>query len=171
MLRLATKEEINYAKECRSNVKGASFCMIYGGGVKTLSESLMAADPSLSEKESKTLATKLIKQKKGYKNEDGYFYGGSDSAIYNAMIKIANSSTSELPALGTKISAAMRRNAVSNEFITARTNFCIQASGSEMLSVILTFICGLIKEYNINANYVISINYGSSINLLYAGIS
>lgn len=114
----------------------------------------MSADPSLTEKEAKKLAITLIQQKKGKKDEDGYFFGGSDSVIYNAMLEIARSSTSKLPGLGTKISAAMRADAVGNDFVTARTNFCIQATGAEILSVILTTITALIKKYNLDAHPV-----------------
>ena len=128
--------------------------VIYGAGIKTLATSLMAADPSMTEKEARQLASKLIEQKKGKKDEDGLFYGGSDSVIYNAMLEISRSSNSELPGLGTKISAAMRRDAVGNDFVTARTNFCIQATGAEILSVILTVLTALIKKYNLDAHPV-----------------
>lgn len=132
--------------------------VLYGAGKKTLSQSLISSDPSLSEKEANKLAQLLIEQKKGKKDENGLFFGGSDSPIYNALIKIANKPNPELPGLGTKISAALRRDAVGKDFMTARTNFCIQASGAEMLSVILTTISALIKKYNIDAHYVMSIH-------------
>lgn len=157
-LRKCTKEELNYIKECRQTVKGANFALLYGAGVKTLSQSLMSADPNLEEKEARKLAKLLIEQKKGKKDENGYYYGGSDSAIYNALLKVANSNYSQLPVLGTKISAALRRNVVGNDYITARTNFAIQATGTEMLSTILVTVMGLVKKYKLDAHYVISIH-------------
>lgn len=157
-LRKATAEEIKYVGECRKAIKGANFCLLYGGGVKTLAQSLISADPNLTEKEAKKLATTLIQQKKGMKNEDGFYFGGSDSVIYNALLEISQSSKSQLPGLGTKISAAMRADAVGNDFVTARTNFCIQATGAEILSVIITVISALIKKYNLDAHYVMAIH-------------
>ena len=71
---------------------------------------------------------------------------------------MANDSNARLPALGTKISSALRRDAVGDKFITARANFGIQASGAEMLSVIVTIIAAFIKKYNINAHYVVAVH-------------
>ena len=145
-LRLATKEEKIYIKECRDIIKAANFCLLYGGGVKTLANSLN--NGSYSESERIKLAKKLIRLKKGIKNSQGFFEGGSDSPIYNRLLKIANSPHSEIPGLGTKISTALRVDAVGSSYMTARTNFCIQASGAEMLSVIITTIDALCKLHN-----------------------
>lgn len=157
-LRKATQEEIQFTKKCRRAVKDANFALLYGAGTKTLKSSLMSSDPSLSDKEATALAKKLLEQKKGKKDENGYFYGGSDSGIYNALLDVAFSSYSELPVLGTKISMALRRNAVGNDFITARTNYPIQALGTEMLATIITIISALIKKYKIDADYVMSVH-------------
>ena len=157
-LRRATPEEIAYTAECRTKVKEANFSILYGGGAKTLAAALRKADNSLTEKESLTLAKKLIDIKKGKKNQDGIFYGGADSDAHNAMYSIAYSHDSSLPGLGTKISEALRVSKVGHDFITSRTNFCIQASGAEMLSSILVAILALCKQRNIEAYYCISIH-------------
>ena len=153
-----TEDELQYVKDCRNQVKGANFALLYGAGKKTLAASLRKADPSLSEKQSLNLASKLIILKKGKRDEDGRFVGGTDSVVYNAMHTIAGSHTPTLPALGTKISEALRPAMVGNDFITGRTNFCIQASGAEMLSVILVTIRALCLKFNIEAYFCVSIH-------------
>lgn len=155
-LRKATKDEITYAKSCRNGVKAVNFALIYGAGMKTVAQSLKSANSSMGKEEATVLAKKLLIQKKGMK-KDGIYIGGCDAPIYNALNKMANDSNSRLPALGTKISSALRRDVVGDKFITARTNFNIQASGAEMLSVILVVISSLIKKHNLNAHYVVSI--------------
>jgi DNA polymerase I-like protein with 3'-5' exonuclease and polymerase domains len=155
-LRKATKDEISFVKHCRNAVKAVNFALIYGAGMKTVAQSLKSANSSMSREEATALAKKLLIQKKGIKKE-GLFVGGCDAPIYNALNKMANNSNSRLPALGTKISSALRRDVVGDKFITARANFNIQASGAEMLSVIVVVIASLIKKHNLNAHYVVSI--------------
>lgn len=156
-LRKATPEEIKYVKDCRNAVKGVNFSLLYGAGMKTVASTLRSAAPSLSKEEATALAKKLLLQKKGIKKE-GVFIGGCDAPIYNSLNKMADDANARLPALGTRISSALRRDAVGDKFITARANFNIQASGAEMLSVIVTIIAAFIKKYNINAHYVVSIH-------------
>lgn len=158
MLRKVTQDEKKYVKECRNQVKGANFALLYGAGVKTLAASLKKADQSLSEKNSRLLAQKLIALKKGKKDEDGTFVGGTDSVVYNAMFSIARSHTPSLPALGTKISEALRPSMVGEDFITGRTNFCIQASGAEMLSAIIIIIKALCRKFGVEAYFCVSIH-------------
>jgi DNA polymerase gamma 1 len=64
----------------------------------------------------------------------------------------------QLPCLGTKISTAMRPSAVGSDFKTGRTNWAIQASGAEILSITLTAVGWLAKEYKIPYRFVISIH-------------
>lgn len=158
ILRKLTKEEKDYIKKCRDKVKGANFALLYGGGVKTLASALAKADESLTNADSLKLAKKLIEIKKGKKDDDGNFYGGADSVAYNAMYSIARSHTPTLPGLGTKISEALRPAKVGDQYITGRTNFCIQASGAEMLSTIVVTLTALAKRYDVEAYYAVSIH-------------
>ena len=64
----------------------------------------------------------------------------------------------QLPCLGTKISTAMRPSAVGDDFKTGRTNWTIQASGAEILSIMLTAVHWLAEEYKIPARFVLSIH-------------
>jgi DNA polymerase gamma 1 len=64
----------------------------------------------------------------------------------------------QLPCLGTKISTAMRPSAVGDDFRTGRTNWAIQASGAEILSVFLTAVHWLANEYKLPCRFILSIH-------------
>jgi DNA polymerase gamma 1 len=64
----------------------------------------------------------------------------------------------QLPCLGTKISTAMRPSAVGDDFRTGRTNWTIQASGAEILSIMLTAVHWLAEEYKIPCRFILSIH-------------
>jgi DNA polymerase gamma 1 len=64
----------------------------------------------------------------------------------------------QLPCLGTKISTAMRPSAVGDDFKTGRVNWTIQSSGAEILSIMLTAVHWLAKEYKIPCRFVLSIH-------------
>jgi DNA polymerase gamma 1 len=64
----------------------------------------------------------------------------------------------QLPCLGTKISTAMRPSAVGDDFKTGRTNWTIQASGAEILSIMLTAVHWLAEEYKIPCRFILSIH-------------
>jgi DNA polymerase gamma 1 len=52
----------------------------------------------------------------------------------------------------------MRPSAVGDDFKTGRTNWAIQASGSEILSITLTAVAWLAKEYKIPYRFILSIH-------------
>jgi DNA polymerase gamma 1 len=63
-----------------------------------------------------------------------------------------------LPTLGTQISEALRPNNVHGDFKNCRLNFTVQASGAEMLSVMLVSVKWLSGVFRIPMNFVVSIH-------------
>jgi hypothetical protein len=116
--------------------------------------------PEKPEREVKELANRMIKTKKGVRDAKGEpWQAGSDSGCYNYMEKIAlKSKVPQLPCLGTKISTALRPAVVGDDFSTSRTNWTIQASGSEILATILTATHWLAEEFKIPVRFIISIH-------------
>ena len=106
----------------------------------------------------KNIAFKLLQSKKGAAR-NGVYEGGFDSGCFNFMEQIAmRTRVPQLPCLGTKISTAMRPSAVGDDFKTGRVNWTIQSSGAEILSIMLTAVHWLAKEYKIPCRFVLSIH-------------
>ena len=142
----------------RDTAKIAGFSVLYGAGVRAVQMYIRRKYPEKSETEIKNFAYKILESKKG-RNRNGLYEGGSDSGAFNMMEEISmRSRVPQLPCLGTKISTAMRPAAVGDDFRTGRTNWAIQASGSEILSITLTAVAWLSKEYKIPYRFIISIH-------------
>ena len=142
----------------RDTAKIAGFSILYGAGVRAVQTYIRRRYPEKSPAEVKNFAFKMLESKKG-KARNGLYEGGSDSGAFNMMEEISmRSRIPQLPCLGTKISTAMRPAAVGDDFKTGRTNWAIQSSGSEILSITLTSVAWLAEEYKIPYRFVISIH-------------
>jgi DNA polymerase gamma 1 len=142
----------------RDTAKIAGFAVLYGAGVRAVQTYIRRKYPEKSPTEVKNFAYRILEGKKG-KQRSGLYEGGSDSGCFNYMEEIAmRTRVPQLPCLGTKISTAMRPAAVGDDFKTGRVNWTIQSSGAEILSIFLTSIHWLTKEYKIPARFILSIH-------------
>jgi len=143
----------------RDTAKGVGFAMLYGAGVRTIANTIQKKFKDRNTAELRQYGNRALAFKKGKRNEDGFYEGGSDSGCYNFMEGIAlRSKIPQLPCLGTKISTALRPSAVGNDFHTGRINWTIQSSGAEMLAVILTASHWLARKFKIPAQFILSIH-------------
>lgn len=142
----------------RDTAKALGFAILYGAGLRTLQNYIRRRYPQKSATEVRGFATRALEGKKGLKR-NGLYESGSDSGCFNLMEEISmKMRVPQLPCLGTKISTAMRPAAVGDDFHTARINWAIQASGSEILSVMLVATQWLATEFKIPARFIISIH-------------
>ena len=142
----------------RDTAKIVGFSVLYGCGVRGAQTYIRRKYPEKGAEETRKMAQNLIHKKKGVATK-GLYAGGSDSGAFNMMEEISmRSRVPQLPCLGTKISTAMRPSAVGDDFKTGRTNWAIQASGSEILSITLTAVAWLAKEYKIPYRFILSIH-------------
>lgn len=142
----------------RDEAKIQNFQILYGAGLKAIQRQVLRNHPEKLPSEVKQLSQTILSKKKGYVN-GGIYEGGSDSGAFNMMEQIAiRSKSPQLPCLGTKISTALRPAAVGDDFKNGRTNWAIQASGAEILSITLTAVAWLAKEYKIPYRFIISIH-------------
>lgn len=165
--RPCSKDELETISKARNNAsKPANFSILYGGGVEATVGPLLKTFPNLDETEARRKAEKALIQKKGVKKtiwdkgkKKSIFEGGMWSAAFSYMAEVAfYSSTPTLPMLKSKISTALRPEAVGDDFVTGRLNFSIQGSGSEILAAFLTACYWLCDYYKINAQFVISVH-------------
>lgn len=149
------KSELDKARDL-SKVVG--FTTLYGGSSKAIQTYIRKVYPEKTEEEVKRFALNALASKKGIL-KNGLYSGGTDSGCFNFMEKIAlKDEVSTLPCLGTKISTAMRKAYVDGDFKTGRVNWTIQSSGAEILSIFLTSVHWLSREFKIPCRFVISIH-------------
>jgi DNA polymerase gamma 1 len=142
----------------RNEAKIQNFQILYGAGVRAVQRQILKNYPDKSPEEVRKTSLNIMNGKKG-KNVNGLYVGGTDSGAFNMMEEISmRSRIPTLPCLGTKISTAMRPAAVGDDFRTGRTNWTIQASGSEILSITLTAVDWLATEYKIPYRFILSIH-------------
>ena len=142
----------------RETAKIVGFAVLYGAGARAVQTYIRQKYPEKSPAEVKNIAFKLLQSKKGV-SRNGLYEDGLDSGCFNFMEEIAmRSKLPQLPCLGTKISTAMRPSAVGDDFKTGRVNWTIQASGAEILSIILTAVHWLAREYKIPCRFILSIH-------------
>jgi DNA polymerase gamma 1 len=144
----------------RSASKAANYALLFGSGKNTLASTIRRGNKSITQKDALALAKKLIEFKKGKKlsHNSPNLVGGSDSFIYNYMAKVANSPVPANPLSGTKMSTAFRPESAGSDFQTLRMNWGIQSTGSALLHAFLTGMNHLLRRYNIQARFSMSIH-------------
>lgn len=153
-----SKDRDSELKKARDLSKVVGFTTLYGGAARAIQTYIRKVYPEKTEAEVAKFAETALKKKKGILN-NGIYKGGSDSGCFNYMEKIAmKMATPTLPCLGTVISTAMRSSCVGKDFKTGRVNWTIQSSGAEILSIILTSVHWLAKEYKIPCRFILSIH-------------
>ncbi|SCU80143.1 LAME_0B01772g1_1 [Lachancea meyersii CBS 8951] len=147
----------------RNEAKIFNYGRIYGAGVKFATQLLKKFNPNLSDVETKEMAEKLYGSTKGLTKRSKIFkkfwYGGSESILFNKLEHIAEQDIPKTPVLGAGITySLMKRNLGSNTFLPSRINWAIQSSGVDYLHLLCCSMNYLIKKYEIEARLCISIH-------------
>lgn len=147
----------------RSEAKIFNYGRIYGAGVKFAAQLLKKFNPSLPDQEAKNIANKLYESTKGKSQTSKVFkkfwYGGSESILFNKLESIAEQDEPKTPVLGCGITfSLMKKNLGSSSFLPSRINWAIQSSGVDYLHLLTCSMHYLISKYNIDARLSISIH-------------
>lgn len=147
----------------RSEAKIFNYGRIYGAGVKFAAQLLKNFNPSLPDEEAKSIANKLYESTKGKSKTSKIFkkfwYGGSESILFNKLESIAEQDEPKTPVLGCGITASlMKKNLGVRSFLPSRINWAIQSSGVDYLHLLSCSMHYLISKYNISARLSISIH-------------
>ncbi|TIC07411.1 hypothetical protein E3Q15_04217 [Wallemia mellicola] len=149
----------------RDQAKVFNYSRIYGAGVKHAVQLLLQSNPSISESEAKQRATELYAATKGKTIRDAFgkkfWYGGTESYVFNKLEEIALSDQPRTPTLGCEITAALSKKhlpASGSNFMTSRVNWVVQSSGVDYLHMLIVSMEHLINKYNIKARYLISVH-------------
>lgn len=147
----------------RSEAKIFNYGRIYGAGVKFTGELLKQFNPTLTENEAKQTASRLYENTKGKikrsKIFKKYWYGGTESILFNKLEAIAEQENPMTPTLGCGItSALLKENLNSSTYLPSRINWAIQSSGVDYLHLLCCSMNYLIAKYKLNARLCISIH-------------
>ncbi|KAJ2463532.1 DNA-directed DNA polymerase gamma mip1 [Coemansia sp. RSA 2322] len=91
-------------------------------------------------------------------NRSSFWHGGSESYMFNQLEQIATSDDPRTPALGCGITEALKKSVTGSRFMTSRVNWVVQSSGVDYLHLLLVSMTYLLRRYNIDARFVISVH-------------
>ena len=152
----------------RDQAKVFNYSRIYGAGMKHAVLLLLQANAGMSVPEAQKLAENLYASTKGRNTHRTdmfhrkFWFGGSESFVFNKLEEIANSERPRTPALGCGVTYALSKEYLPNEFgsdyMPSRINWVVQSSGVDYLHMLIVSMDYLIKRYGIKARYLISVH-------------
>lgn len=149
----------------RNDAKVFNYGRIYGAGLKFAATLLRQFNPSLSEKETMEVASKLYASTKGTKtsrkviHNRGFWRGGTESFVFNKLEEFAEQERPRTPVLGAGITEALMGRFVSKGgYLTSRINWAIQSSGVDYLHLLIVSMDYLIRRFNIDARLAITVH-------------
>ncbi|KAK7204264.1 DNA polymerase family A-domain-containing protein [Myxozyma melibiosi] len=151
----------------RNDAKVFNYGRIYGAGLKFAIQLLRQFNPSISEQDAIKTATRLYEATKGSKKTRGngrfkrgaYWYGGTESLMFNKLEEIANQDVPRTPVLGCAITEAlMKSNLDRSSFMTSRINWAIQSSGVDYLHLLIVSMDYLIERFKLDARLSITVH-------------
>ncbi|KUL85081.1 hypothetical protein ZTR_08284 [Talaromyces verruculosus] len=149
----------------RNDAKVFNYGRIYGAGLKFASTLLRQFNPTLTEKETSQIASKLYRETKGTRttrkllNDGPFWRGGTESFVFNKLEEFAEQERPRTPALGAGITEALMRRFINKgSFMTSRINWAIQSSGVDYLHLLITAMDFLIRRFNIDARLAITVH-------------
>ena len=152
----------------RDQAKVFNYSRIYGAGMKHAVLLLLQNSAGMLPEEAQKLAGNLYASTKG-KNTHGphlfghkFWYGGSESFVFNKLEEIALSDRPQTPALDCGITYALSKEYLpakfGSDYMTSRINWVVQSSGVDYLHMLIVSMDHLIAKYDIQARYLISVH-------------
>lgn len=151
----------------RNSAKIFNYGRIYGAGVKFATALLKQFNPSISDADALKTAEDLYKATKGEKLyrrhtklvENPFWFGGTESFVFNRLEDFANEEEPRTPVLGAGITEALMKQYLSKGgFMTSRINWAIQSSGVDYLHLLIISMDYLIRKYKLDARLAITVH-------------
>ncbi|PWN90388.1 hypothetical protein FA10DRAFT_286099 [Acaromyces ingoldii] len=157
----------------RNQAKVFNYSRIYGAGIRHSSQLLLKASPSMSNEEATRKAKELYATTKGTNTyTDDFFgrrfwYGGTESYVFNKLEEVALSAHPTTPALDCGVTAALSRKylpkvakfgRMSEDYMPSRVNWVVQSSGVDYLHLLIASMEHLCRSYDIDARFMISVH-------------
>ncbi|KAJ7583649.1 gamma DNA-directed DNA polymerase [Mycena floridula] len=152
----------------RDQAKVFNYSRIYGAGMRHAVLLLIQGNPNMSPEEAQKLAENLYASTKGKNThrtdmfDRKFWFGGTESFLFNKLEEIATSGTPQTPALGCGVTRALSKDYLPVKFgadyLPSRINWVVQSSGVDYLHLLIVSMDYLIKRYKIDARYLISVH-------------
>ncbi|TPX41221.1 DNA-directed DNA polymerase, partial [Synchytrium endobioticum] len=148
----------------RDHAKVFNYSRIYGAGLRHATQLLLQYNPDMTREQAKQRAQSLYRETKGssYSNlppfNREFWYGGTESFMFNELERIAKSEFPRTPVLGCEIPDALRPETVKNDFMPSRINWAVQSSGVDYLHLLLVSMDYLMRRMGVNGRFMISIH-------------
>ncbi|KAL2221742.1 DNA polymerase gamma [Thermoascus aurantiacus ATCC 26904] len=149
----------------RNDAKVFNYGRIYGAGLKFAATLLRQFNPSLSEKQTTEIASKLYKETKGTRttrkslSDSPFWRGGTESFVFNMLEEFAEQERPRTPVLGAGITEALMRRFINKgSYMTSRINWAIQSSGVDYLHLLIISMDYLVRRFNIKARLAITVH-------------
>ncbi|KAJ3747218.1 gamma DNA-directed DNA polymerase [Lentinula detonsa] len=152
----------------RDQAKVFNYSRIYGAGMRHAMLLLQQGNSNMSQEEAQKLADNLYASTKGkntHRNDlfgRKFWYGGTESFLFNKLEEIALSDKPQTPALGCGVTHALQKDwlpaGFGSDYMPSRINWVVQSSGVDYLHLLIVSMDHLIKKYDIGARYLISVH-------------
>jgi DNA polymerase gamma 1 len=157
----------------RNQAKVFNYSRIYGAGIRHSSQLLLQANPTMSTEEATKKARELYANTKGTNTQRKdlfgrkFWYGGTESYVFNKLEEIALSEQPKTPALDCGVTAALSRKYLpkasngrqgEGDYMPSRINWVVQSSGVDYLHLLITSMEHLIVTYDLQARFMISVH-------------
>lgn len=149
----------------RNDAKVFNYGRIYGAGLKFAAQLLRQFNPSLSERQTLEIASRLYATTKGTKTNRKALYkrqfwrGGTESFVFNKLEEFADQERPRTPVLGAGITEAlMSRFITKGGYLTSRINWAIQSSGVDYLHLLIVSMDYLTRRFDIAARLAITVH-------------
>jgi DNA polymerase gamma 1 len=152
----------------RDQAKVFNYSRIYGAGMRHAVKLLLQANADMLPEQAQRLAEQLYTSTKGKNTQRTdvfrrkFWFGGTESFVFNKLEEIALSEQPTTPALGCGITHALSKRYLpagfGSDYMTSRINWVVQSSGVDYLHLLIVSMDHLIQTYDIKARYLISVH-------------
>ncbi|KAG6898245.1 hypothetical protein C0992_002259 [Termitomyces sp. T32_za158] len=152
----------------RDQAKIFNYSRIYGAGMRHAVLLLLQSNAGMLPDEAQKLAENLYASTKGKNTHRSdmfgrkFWFGGTESFVFNKLEEIALSDKPQTPALGCGVTYALSKDYLPVEFgadyMPSRINWVVQSSGVDYLHLLIVSMDHLISTYDIDARYLISVH-------------
>jgi DNA polymerase gamma 1 len=152
----------------RDQAKVFNYSRIYGAGMRHAVQLLLQANADMLPEQAQRLAEQLYISTKGKNTQRTdvfgrkFWFGGTESFVFNKLEEIALSEQPTTPALGCGITHALSKKYLpaqfGSDYMTSRINWVVQSSGVDYLHLLIVSMDHLIQTYDIKARFLISVH-------------
>lgn len=152
----------------RDQAKVFNYSRIYGAGMRHAVLLLLQSNPSMRAEEAQKLAENLYASTKGKNThrtdlfDRKFWYGGTESFLFNKLEEIALSERPQTPALGCGVTYALSKEYLpqgfGTDYLPSRINWVVQSSGVDYLHLLIVSMRHLTEKYDIGARYLLSVH-------------